>query len=94
MLTEDDENDIDKYVGWYDLTKAANKFDHSIIPVIIRENFKSWFRFLSSADSSTSPSNLKASSPSNQDDSTWDIVKTLLQHKIITETAEEGICLA
>jgi hypothetical protein len=46
-------------------------------------------------EETSSPSNLKASSPSNQDDSKWDIGKPLLQHKIVTETAEQqGICLA
>ena len=99
MPTEDDEDDIDKYVRWYNMTKAAT-FDPSIIPVNIRENFKNRCRYyLSSADLSeeeeaTSPSNLKASSPSNQNDSKWDIGKTLLQHKIVTKTAEQGICLA
>ncbi len=34
------------------------------------------------------------SSPSNQDDSKWDIGKTFLQYRILTETAEQGICLA
>jgi hypothetical protein len=81
------------------MTKAA-QFDRSIIPVQLRENLKNKCRFeLSSADSSdeeetTSPSNLKASSPSNQDDPKWDIGQTLLQHKIVTETAEQGICFA
>ena len=40
------------------------------------------------------PSKLKASSPSYQDDSKWDIKKTFLQYRIVTETAEQGICLA
>ena len=68
LPTEDDEDDIDKHVRCYDMTKAA-QFDRSNIPVEIRENLKSRYRYLSSADSSTSPSNLKASSLSNQDDS-------------------------
>ncbi len=99
LPTEDDEDDIDKYVRWYNMTKAAT-FDRSIIPVNIRENFKNRCRYylsradLSDEEEATSPSNLKASSPSNQNDSKWDLVKTLLQHKIVTETAEQGICLA
>ena len=55
------------------MTKAA-EFDRSNIPVEIREILKNRCRYLSSADSSdeeeaTSPSNLKASIPSHQDDS-------------------------
>ncbi len=86
------------------MTKAA-EFDRTNIPYEIRENLKNRWRYLlSSADSSdeedvsdeeaTSPSNLKASSPSHQDDSIWDIGKTFLQYRIVTETAEQGICLA
>ncbi len=99
LPTEDDEDDIDKYVRWYNMTKAA-EFGRSNIPVEIREILKNRCRYLSSADSSdeeeaTSPSNLKASSPSHQDDSKWDIGQNFfLQYKIVTETAEQGICLA
>ncbi len=105
MPTEDDEDIIDKHVRWYDMTKAAD-FDRSTIPVQQREYLKNKCRFeFSSSDSSdeeevsdeeeaTSPSNLKASSPSHQDDSKWDIGKTFLQYEIVTETAGQGICLA
>jgi hypothetical protein len=48
----------------------------------------------SDEEEATSPSNLKVSSPSNQDDSKWDIGKTFLQYRVVTETAEHGICLA
>jgi len=40
LPTEDDEDDIDKHVRWYNMTKAA-EFDRStIIPFEIRENLK------------------------------------------------------
>ena len=42
----------------------------------------------SDVEEAKSPSNLKVSSPSNQDDSKWDIGKTVLQYRIVTETAE------
>ena len=95
LPTEDDEDDIDKHVRWYNMTKAA-EFDRTIIPYEIRENLKNRCRYLSSANSSdeeeaTSPSNLKASSPSNQNDSKWD---SFFLNGIVTETAEQGICLA
>ena len=48
----------------------------------------------SDEEEATSPSNLKVSSLSNQDDSKWDNGKTFLQYRVVTETAEHGICLA
>jgi hypothetical protein len=92
LPTEDDADDVDKHVRRYNMTKAA-EYDRTNIPYEIRANLRSpiWerSRYLSGAsdeEEATSPSNLKVSSPSNQDDSKWDIGKT--------ETAEQGICLA
>jgi hypothetical protein len=108
LPTEDDADDVDKHVRRYDMTKAA-EYDRTNIPYEIRAKLRSpiWerSRYLSGAsdeeeaDSSdeeeaTSPSNLKLSSLSNQDDSKWDNGKTFLQYRVVTETAEHGICLA
>ena len=105
LPAEDDDDDIDKHVRWCNITKAA-EFDRNNIPYEIRQNLKNRCQYLSSADSSdeeeevsdeedaTSPSNLKASSPSHKDDSIMDIGKTFLQYKIVTETEKQGICLA
>ena len=39
LPTENDEDDIDKYVRWYDMTKAA-QFDRSIIPVQLEKQMR------------------------------------------------------
>ncbi len=75
ILPSEDLDDIEKHVHWYDMTKAA-EFNRSIICKVQRDCLKNMYRYLSSTDSSDEeeakiPSNLKASSPSNQDDSKW-----------------------
>ncbi len=39
LPAEDDEDDVDKHVRWYNMTKAA-EFDRTMIPYEIRENLK------------------------------------------------------
>ena len=95
LPAEELDDDIENYVRWYDMTTAA-EFDRSIIPVVQRDRLKNICRFLRSTDSSDedeseSPSNLKASSPSDQDDSKWE---SFFLNGIVTETAAQGICLA
>jgi hypothetical protein len=95
ILPTEDLDDIEKYVHWYDMTIAA-EFDRPIIWKVQRDRLKIICRYLSSTDSSDegeakSPSNLKASSSSNKDDSKWD---SFFLNGIVTETAEQGICLA
>ena len=91
MPTED-LDDIEKYVHWYDMTIAA-EFDRPIIWKVQRDRLKIICRYLDSSDEgeAKSPSNLKASSSSNKDDSKWD---SFSLNGIVTETAKQGICLA
>jgi hypothetical protein len=95
ILPTEDLDDIEKYVRWFDMTKAA-EFDRPIIWKVQRDRLKNICRYVSSTGSSDegeakSPSNLKASSSSNKDDSKWD---SFFLNGIVTETAEQGICLA
>jgi hypothetical protein len=95
ILPTEDLDDIEKYVRWYDMTNAA-EFERPVIWKVQRDRLKCICRYVSSTDSSDegeakSPSNLKASSSSNKDDSKWD---SFFLNGIVTETAEQGICLA